>query len=373
MLRKFAWMLAIAIASTGGAVASGEAPPAPAPAAADVAAPIPSPQEVMALPDELRARFHAEVLDRTQAPYLRLERTMAFLFDPAGLGITYTPDTTYTVEQAYRRREANCLSFTLLVLALAREAGLDADAQYFDEVLTWRQQDANIVQGNHVNAGVRIRQKRYTIDVASDDVIVRGMPERIGDDQLIALYYSNRAMELTLDGNQVAAMPYMAQALAFDQGSATLWSNAGVLRLRNGDVAGADAAYAHALSLNPNHSGALFNLIKSHERNGDLVAVERLQRRARKVLAANPFHHFLQGHAAETRGDPQAALAHYHRAVRLQRDEHRFHFAIARAYAQLGDTRHAIASLERARALGGDAQRDHYQHKLDLLQARNRR
>src|SRR5690606_16962082 len=103
-----------------------------------------------------------------------------------------------------------------------------------------------------------------------------------------------------------------------DQGSATLWSNAGVLRLRNGDVAGADAAYAHALSLNPNHSGALFNLIKSHERNGDLVAVERLQRRARKVLAANPFHHFLQGHAAETRGDPQAALAHYRRAVRLQ-------------------------------------------------------
>lgn len=369
----FAWMLAVAIALAPTAGTAAEAPPAPAPARAMAETAVPAPGEVMALPDELRARFKAQVLDRTKAPYPRLERLMAFLFDPAGLGMTYAPDTTYTVEQAWRKREANCLSFTLLVLALAREAGLEAEAQYFDEVLTWRQQDANIVQGNHVNAGVRIRQQRYTVDVASDDIIVRDMPERIGDDRLIALYYSNRAMELTLDGEHVAAVPYMAQALAFDPGSATVWNNAGVLRLRIGDEAGADAAYAHALSLDPEHSGALFNLIQSHERRGDAAMLERLQRRARKVLAANPFHHFLQGHAAETRGDPQAALAHYRRAARLQRDEHRFHFAMARAYAQLGDTRHAILSLERAQALGGDVQRDRYQHKLDLLQARIRR
>ena len=370
MLRRLAWMLAAAIASTGGAVAASEAPAVQAMAA--VGAPMPPPREVMALPDELRARFHAQVLDRTRAPYQRLERTLSFLFDPAGLGMTYAPDTTHTVEQAYRRREANCLSFTLLVLALVREAGLEADAQYFDEVLTWRQHDENIVQGNHVNAGVRVRQQRYTVDVASDDIIVRGMPERIGDDRLVALYYSNRAMELTLDGNHAAAVPYMAQALALDQRSATLWSNAGVVRLRNGDDAGADDAYARALSLDARHSGALFNLIQSRERHGDLVALERLQQRARKVLSANPFHHFLQGHAAETRGDPQAALAHYRRAIRLHGDEHRFHFAMARVHAQLGDTRNAIRSLERAQALAGDAQRVRYQHKLDLLQARIR-
>ena len=363
----FAWMLAVAIALVPMAGAAAEAP---ARTVAEVAMPVPD--DVMALPGELRARFKAQVLDRTRAPYLRLERIMVFLFDPAGLGMTYTPDATYTVEQAYRKREANCLSFTLLVLALAREAGLDAEAQYFDEVLTWRQQDANIVQGNHVNAGVRIRQQRYTVDVASDDIIVRGMPERIDDQRLVALYYSNRAMELTLDGEHAAAVPYMAQAMALDQRSATLWSNAGVLRLRNGDEAGADAAFAHALSLDPRHSGALFNLIQSHERHGDAAALERLQRRARKALANNPFHHFLQGHAAETRGDPEAAIAHYRRAIRLQDDEHRFYFAMARAYAQVGDTRHAIRLLEHAQALGGDAQHDRYQRKLDALQARIR-
>lgn len=369
----FAWMLAVAIALVPAAGAAAEAPPAPAPARVAAELAMPAPDEVMALPDELRARFKAQVLDRTKAAYPRLERIMAFLFDPAGLGMTYTPDVTYTVEQAWRRREANCLSFTLLVLALAREAGLEAEAQYFDEVLVWRQQDATIIQGNHVNAGVRIRQQRYTVDVASDDIIVRGMPQRIDDRRLVALYYSNRAMELTLDGAPLAAVPYMARAMALEQGSATLWSNAGVVRLRNGDDAGADAAFAHALSLDPKHSGALFNLIQSQERHGDRIALERLRHRARKVLAANPFHHFLQGHAAETHGHPRAAIAHYRRAVRLQGNEHRFHFALARAYAQVGDTRHAIRSLERAQALGGDAQRDRYQRKLDLLQARIRR
>src|SRR3546814_13780021 len=115
----------------------------------------------------------------------RLQRLVAFLFDPSGLGMTYATDATLTVAQAYRLRQANCLTFTLLTVALAREAGLDARAQEIDDVVAWRVQDNVVYRFNHVNAQIAIGRMRYTIDVARDEVLARHQPHPISDHPLL--------------------------------------------------------------------------------------------------------------------------------------------------------------------------------------------
>jgi tetratricopeptide (TPR) repeat protein len=366
-----AWLLAALLAAPGPAITPAtDAPPRAISTwnAAEVSA---GPETLLALPPELRQRFHADVLSRTSSPSRRLELMMAFLFDDeAGLGMRYAADATHDVADAYRTRQANCLSFTLLTIALAREAGLDAYGQRLDQVLAWQQQDNNLVLSNHVNTGIRIQARQYTIDVARDSVITHGLPERMDDAQLAALFHSNRAMERVLDGDVAGALPRALRSLELDPASATLWNNAGVAHLRNGDAASAIAAYERAIQLDPSHSGALFNLAQSYQREGNADLARQLLGRAQRVLERNPFHHFLLGFAAEKRGDLAAAHGHYRRAIRLHGREHRFHFALARVQVGLGEQRDALRSLRRARELGGDAERLRYQSKLDLLQAR---
>lgn len=368
------WALAAALAAGGTPPAPGlspETPPAVAvhviPAHVDA---IPGPGDILAIPPELRAWFHEAVVSRGSTPHRRLELMMSFVFGEDGLGMGYDADATHTVEESWRTRKANCLGFTLLTLALAREAGLDAYAQYIDEVLSWHQQDSNVVQSNHANLGIRIHQSLYTVDVASDVVLARTLPTKLPDEQLIALYYSNRAMEQVMAGDIKAARPYIERALELAPGFADIWNNAGVIHLRNGDAAAAEAAYTRALDIDPRHTGALFNLARVYERRGMTAKAGKLHRRIESVLRNNPFHHFVKGTEAENAGDFAMAVQHYRRAIRLHGGEHRFHYALARACARLGRLEEARDALVEAIRLGGNRDRDLYQAKLDALGAR---
>lgn len=352
-------ILAITTASTACPAHADEAPPAP--------------EQVTALSPELRQAFRAAVIDRSTSPNARLDLMMAFLFDRrTGLGMQYDHAATYTVEQAFRSRKANCLTFTLLTLALAREAGLEAYAQQIDDVLSWRQENLHLVRTDHVNAGVRIQQRRYTIDVASDEILMLAPPRAMSDDALLARYYSNRAMELAIDGRPLDAAPYMAMSLALDPTSASGLNNAGVLALRHGDHTAAERHFQAALERNAAHGGALANLAQFYERQGDSARARPLQQRRDRVLRRDPFHQFITGAQAESAGDLRTAVQRYRRAIRLHPGEHRFHSALARALLQQGDTRGAIRALTVARDLAERDGMTPYQAKLDLLTKRLR-
>lgn len=332
-----------------------------------VAPPPPPPEQVMALPEPLREQFRQWVMARRSSPSARLDRMVEFMFSPEGLGMAYQYDATHTVAQAYATRRANCLTFTLLAVALAREANLEAYGQQIDETLAWRQEENTVFRTNHVNAGVLIHQRKLTVDVAWDLVIARHPPERIDDARLIAHYYNNRTAELMAQGRLDEALPYARTALALDPGYANNWSNAGVLHMRLGHPAEAERHYLQALALQPRNPGALFNLATHYERTGNAVLAARWQKQLREVQGRDPFHQFLLAAEYERKGDLARAAAHYKRAIRLYPDEHRFHFGLARVQFQLGQTRRAGKALARARELSDGQTSALYQAKLDTL------
>ena len=170
------------------------------------APPMPRPEQIMAVPPELHAQLQQQVIAAGGSERMRLERLAEFLFRKSGLGMEYSADATLTVEQAYRTRKANCLTFTLLTVALARESGLQAYAQELDDIVAGRVDDDIVYRFNHVNAGFTIGHSRFTIDVARDLVKARGPPKPISDQRLLALYYNNRAAELLAAASPAAAV-----------------------------------------------------------------------------------------------------------------------------------------------------------------------
>jgi tetratricopeptide (TPR) repeat protein len=325
--------------------------PVPAVTSAVSPMPMPSPEQVMAVPPELRAQLQQQVIAVGGSGKPRLERLVNFLFQKSGLGMEYAADATLTVEQAYRLRKGNCLTFTLLTVALAHESGLEAYGQELDDVVAWGVRNDIIYRLNHVNAGVTIGRSHYTVDVMRDLVIARHPPEPISDQRLVALYYGNRAVELLADVPPAAAAPYMAMALQLAPRHASGWANAGVLQLLQGDRRAAERDYLKALALDPTHVGALFNLVTLYRSIGDEARGAIFERRLEKAQTNDPYFQFLQAEDDEKRGDYAGAVQHYRRAIRLYDGDSRFYFGLAHAYRQLGEERHARRAMNRAAAL----------------------
>lgn len=324
-------------------------------------------EKVMALPDELRTRFHAEMLAAGGARPRRFERLVAFLFEPQGLGMRYLAQPTPTVSEAYASRQANCLGFTLLFLALAREAGLDAHPREIRDTLGWEQHDRTLYRAAHVNAGVRLGGRQFVVDVAGPDLVGGQRPRRITERELLAHYYNNRAMELLVLGEVEGALAQSRRALELDPDNPTHWSNAGVLHLRRDDVAAARRSYARALALDALDPGALFNQLNLCRRERDAACERSYGQRLARARSGDPFHQFLLASELERRGEIALAIAHYRRAVRQRHDEPRFHAALAQAYGKQGDTARAQRAQARAEALRARLERENRRAREAVL------
>jgi len=333
----------------------------------------PTPEQVMAIPPELKQQLHERVTSPSNAPEQRLQRLVELVFKPEGLGLEYDTTATLTVAETWQQRRANCLSFTLLFVALAREAGLEARVQEVGQVVTWYQEQGVIYNAGHVNVGLRVNGRRGTVDLDQNVLYDRRGPQVISDRRALAHYYNNRGAELMAVHDGQAA-DYLRTALRLDSSFAPALNNLGVLMTRAGDTTGASTAFEDALRVDPTLASALSNATALYLKLGNARRAGQLGERLQRVRERDPFYQFMQGVEAERRGDYARAAEDYRRAIRLYGDAHQFHFGLARAYFLQGENRRAMREMARARELGkSDQVRAVYQAKLDSLHRLNAR
>jgi Flp pilus assembly protein TadD len=339
-----------------------------------VPSPMPAPEaaarqaQVMAVPPALDAQMRAVVLAGSPSPATRVQRLAHFLFDTRnGLGITYDEQATSSVAEAYATRKANCLTFTLLFLALARDAGLQAYPQELGETLDWRESGGTIFRDNHVNAGVRIDGEPLTVDVAGADVLGLHPPGRISDRRLLSHYYNNLAIRQLEQGDYEAAASNIGASLSLDPSYAPHWSNAGVVALHAGDFDGAHRAFLQALALDANESGALLNLVELAHRRGDAREEADWRARLAEVQQRDPLQHFMEALDYERIGNFPQAIAQFEHAIRLHPGDHRFYAALARACIEASDRKCARTALQHARHYSDGTLRAQYDGLLSDL------
>lgn len=343
-------------------------PAQPAATSAAIAAspllPPPSPAVLLAVPPELQRLLREKVTYRGSQDD-RLRALVHLIFDEDALALRYETDATHTVAETYAQRSANCLSFTLFFLALAREAGITARAQEVGQVLSWWQDQRTIYNFGHVNAQVRVEGRTGTVDLDASVLMDRRGPKVISDERLFAHYYNNRGSELMAASQNAEARVYYEQALKMDPTLPNIWNNLGVLDSREGKLDAARAAYAQALRLNPAHVATLSNSVNLYRRLGDNASADAMLRQLEAIRAVDPFYQFMLGRQAESSGQYAQAISHYRRAVNLYPNAHQFHFGLARVYFLTGDSRLAEREMRRARDLGPENDRTRYQAKLE--------
>jgi Flp pilus assembly protein TadD len=307
---------------------------------------VPTPDEAVALDAEMSA-FVAP-LKAVRDPHRRLLALIEAMEARGMFSLEYA-EVTRTAADTFHDRQGNCLSFTMLFVALARAAGLRASYQSVEVPPSWGY-DGAVVIASHVNTAVRTSSGDETVvDFNIRQYEGRQQSRRVDDTYALSLFYTNLGAEALLRGDYAAALVYLRSAAAVNADLAGLWVNLGVLYARHGKYEHAEAAYLRALEADDGEPSALANLALVYQALGKAELAADYRKRVQRYRERNPYYHFASATRAFEQQQFAAALASVRKALRLKSDEHEFYALRGRVQTALGESRDASLSFERAR------------------------
>jgi len=306
--------------------------------------------------------MRAYVAQRTAGVHLSASRLRLLIqgllddgyFTPAN----YDARETLTASEAFRARTGNCLSFTNMFVAMAREAGLDAVYQVVDVPPSWEAESGFLIRYTHINVlmrGMRITRAMNEI-VTVDFNVIQPDPEHprriVSDSYAESLYYANHSVDLLRRERPREAFAHLRRAIELAPRNADLWVNLAALYGTRKDLSSAIEAYEVALQIEPRSRAALSGLARSHAQSGNPVLAAEYEAQARNYLETNAYYHLALAQSAYVRGDDTAALESINRALELRRRSGRFHFVKGLIEERLGKLDAARESFRLAKRYG---------------------
>jgi len=333
--------------------------------------------DMLALDDEMRA-YVEEKTGGTRHSVMKLRRLIAGMIEDGLLNLDYDPDLTHTAMETFHSRKGNCLSFSTLFVALARQAGLQAIYQVVEVPPIFATDGEVVLLNDHVNVLVReIREGTlYTRDhiVDFNTADYRGDYEmtRVSDDYARALFQSNLAIESLRAGKQREAFAHLKSAIALRPDIPGLWVNLGVMYARSGHYELAVEAYNEALAQQSSNRSALADLAIAYDALGQPERAQAYRDEVNYYLARNPYYRLYLAQVAMDARRFDEALAEIDHAIRLKDNEHRFYHLRGVIHYYMNELDKAVADFEEARRLANNQEMvDRYNDKLATLKARN--
>ena len=299
----------------------------------------------------------------------RLRRLLDGMVVSGLMSIDYDDSTTKTAPQTFHDRLGNCMSFTSLFVALAREAGLEVSFQKVAVPPIWYADSDLVILNDHVNALVKQKfETRVVVDFNATELKGNYETEPVSDTYAYALYFNNVAMDALREGNHEEAFRLLKKAIQTYPDIAANWANLGVIYSRNELYDHAIRAYSVALDIDSKHRPSLNNLTSLYRSLGDDETADRYARRIRRYNSQNPYFHYYRALASYQGGQYERAEAQLKRALRLKSTEHNFYRLRGLIAEATGDTDLALYSFTRAHELAvfSDAQ-SIYSAKIDRL------
>lgn len=336
----------------------------------EVAARAPTP-DLLALDPAMRdfvQRYTAGVQSSRQ----RLMMLHRAVIGAGTLDLQYDPLAEGSAREVFHRGSANCLSYANMFIALAREAGLDADYQWLEVRPQWTLLGERVLVRRHVNVLVDLGGGgQYMVDI--DPLPTRDIAgtRQISDADAQALYHSNIAMDALADEELELAWLQAVRALQLSPKTSHLWVNLGAIYRRAGQHREAESSYLYALQLAPRERSAMNNLVVLYGIEGRHEEQAYWEERVAQYRDANPYYHAWLGDQAADSGDWQQALQHYQSARSLLPEDSRLLYATGQIHYRMQDLAGASDYLRRAieaATLRSDIER--YQRQLDEVEQR---
>lgn len=315
------------------------------PAQARERAPTP---DLLAVTPAMRA-FVARYADSSHSPRARLRVLHGAITGPATLGVEYAPFASGTAIEVFERGTANCLSYASLFVALAREAGLNAQYQWLEVKPQWTRQGERVMVRLHVNVAVKLRgREQFMVDIdplQSRDIASSRL---ISDRDAQALYHSNIAMEALAKEELERAWINAVRALQISPAIAHLWVNLGAIYRHAGQHRAAQDSYLQALELDPRDRSAMNNLAVLFHIEGDEEQRLYWERRVESYRESNPYYYAWLGDKAGEADDWPGAARYYEKALSMRPQDSGLLYALGLIHTRLGETALATEYLRRA-------------------------
>lgn len=320
------------------------------------------------LDDEMRA-FVAENVDASRASRERMRRLLTAMIESGLTSLDYDDAETKTARQTFHDRVGNCMSFTALFVALAREADLEVRFQTVEVPPIWYADSDLVILNNHVNALIKQNfGSRVVVDFNVTELKGDYNTREVSDEYALALYYNNKAMDALRDDDLETSFRLLKKSIETYPDIAGNWANLGVIYSRSNEYDYAIAAYHKALDLDRKHRPSLTNLASIHRSRGNAEEAEYYARQVRRYQDQNPYYHYYHALAAYNNGDLATAEVRLERAIELKESEHKFYQLQGLIAERHGDRKMALESFEHALDLAvySDARRM-YDNKISLL------
>ncbi|MEH6571434.1 MAG: tetratricopeptide repeat protein [Halioglobus sp.] len=335
----------------------------------DVAFLAPTP-DLLALDEEMKS-FVARYTEGLSLQRQRLINLHRAIKSAGVLSMRYDPAAEGSAQEAFYSGTVNCLSYAHLLVALAREAGLNAQYQWVDVRPRWSRMGERVTVGLHVNVTIKMRGGlQYMADIdplESRDITGTHV---ISDSDAQALYHSNIAMRALAEESLVDAWAHAVRALQLNDEMPHLWVNLGAVYRQAGQHDVAEQSYFYALSLDSRDRSAMNNLAVLYKLQARDEESAYWQAKIGRYQDSNPYYHAWQGDKLGETGNWAAALTHYQRAVLLAPSDSRLLYATGLIHYQLEDYDAASTLISEAIDLAPlRREKDSYQIQLDAVRA----
>ncbi len=313
--------------------------------------------DLLGVSEEMRA-FIAEEVGTVRVPAVKFRRMFRGLTRGGYFEGNYIADSTRTAAETFHHRSGNCLSYTSMFIALAREAGLDARFQLVQVPPNWDADSGYLIRYTHVNLVLRgfmydaRTGKEFSVDF-NDVLPDPDYPtEIISDETATSLFYANRSIFHLRSGEMRPAFAYLKKAINIAPDNADLWINLGAFYAKQDAFDQALASYEVALMLEPGNRGAISGLGRTHDVLGNRAEADRYNDQVRRYRQRNPYYHFAIAQTEFDRAHYDKALDAINTAIELKFRNGRFHFLKGLAEYKLGDLKSAQDSFQRASRFG---------------------
>lgn len=309
---------------------------------------IASTPDLLGLDDDMR-KFVETYTGHLSRGRMRLVQLHQSIKSNAILNIEYEPDAEGGAREVFHRGSANCLSYANLFVAMAREAGLNANYQWVRVRPQWTRIGERVAVRLHVNVVVKLRSGvEYVVDIEPLTASERTKTRVLSDVDAFALYHNNIAMEALGRSELDLAWAHNVRALQLSPAMSLLWVNLGAIYRLAGQHREAERSYFYALQLNPKDHSAMNNLMVLYQLEGREADSEYWSDQVAQYRLSNPYYHAWLGDKAGETDDWSKALMHYTDALRLGPGETRLEYEMGVIHYRLGDLDEAFRYITMA-------------------------
>jgi len=326
--------------------------------------------DVLAVTPEMEAFLERYILPY-KSPETRLNMLTLAVTSSGVLGFDYDEARTLTAAKAFETRSGNCIGFANMMIALAREAGLEADYQEVFRRPEWTSREDTLLLIKHINVVVSSPRYSYVVDVSGVKFKPTERRRIISDLYAKALYYNNIGAEALLSGELPTAWSYLVKAIDTEPVLPDPWINLGVVYGRNEQLNEAELVYQTALQIDDSEYSAMNNLYEVYLVQENLEAAEELRVKVEKYREKNPYYLMKLSEESLELGQYEESINLLQRAIKKKDNDHILYFAMAKTQYLSGRTVAAQDSLVRARELAPQRMLAYYNRPLKELVTEN--